>query len=145
MLLEILAARAPSGSRLACCLAGPRGHFQQRAFPASQPVSNMKHDTWFFPPRHGLCIFPDSFHVAFPGSLLQPVQALCMGSLPLSVSTQTSSSTRFQHLLEARALWFLPVTSANQLLLAPAAGTFLNVNSSQPRHGLEHQLVRYLK
>lgn len=60
-------------------------------------------------------------------------------------SLSTSSSTRFQDLLEAWALWFLPVTGANQLLLAPAAETFLNVNSLQPRHTLKHQLVRYLK
>lgn len=74
MLLEIFAARARSGSRLACCLAGPGGHFQQRGFPASQsPAWNMTRGSSF--PNTGFAFFPDLFHNAFPGSLLQPIQA----------------------------------------------------------------------
>lgn len=144
MLLEIFAARARSGSRLARCLAGPGGHFQQRGFPASQsPAWNTtRGSSSQTQALHFSLICFIMLSLAHSSSLYK---LLWMASLPLSVSTHTSSSTRFQYLLEARALWFLPVTSANQLVLAPAAETFLNVNSLPPRHSSEHQLVRYLK
>lgn len=112
----------------------------------SQPV--FQHETWHvvLPSQtqalHFSLICFIMLSLAHSSSLYK---LLWMASLPLSVSTHTSSSTRFQYLLEARALWFLPVTSANQLVLAPAAETFLNVNSLPPRHSSEHQLVRYLK
>lgn len=105
----------------------------------SQSVSNLKHYTWFLPPKH------KAFHFSLINCVILPLahssslyRFRWTAALPLSVLTHLSSSTRPQY-PEARYLWFLHVTNANQLLLVTLTEGFLNVNSLQQRHSLEYQ------